>query len=297
MWVPLIWAAASGAQEQRRRGDLLDRDELLGRLLVQHDLADHRRAVHVVRLHLVGDLRLDQRRQHIARADRIAGDACRRDLERDRLGEAHDAVFGRDVGRLERRGDQPVRGRDVDDAAPAGLRHQRDGRGGRVERRGQVDGNDRIPFLGRKFLDRRDMLDAGIVDEDVDRAEFLGRLLDQRPAVGALRHVGLDVDDLGRMLLGDRLGDRMVLRRVGEGIDHHIAAVGGKRIGDGKPDARGRAGDDRGLLGHAHETFPRADCRCCDATCSYRSANHGGICSIAEISRKPCLPIAGRQFL
>ena len=59
--VPLIWAAASEHRNSDRRGDLLDGDELLGRLPVQHDFADDRLAVHVVRLHLVGDLRFDQR--------------------------------------------------------------------------------------------------------------------------------------------------------------------------------------------------------------------------------------------
>ena len=47
----------------------------------------------------------------------------------------------------------------------------------RVEGRGQVDGDDRIPFLGREFLDRRDVLDAGIVDQDVDGAELVGAAL------------------------------------------------------------------------------------------------------------------------
>jgi hypothetical protein len=41
-----------------------------------------------------------------------------------------------------------------------------------VERRAQVDGDDRVPAFGRKVLDRRHMLDAGVVDQDVDAAEF-----------------------------------------------------------------------------------------------------------------------------
>ena len=41
------------------------------------------------------------------------------DLQRHRLGQPGDAVLGGDVGRLERRGDQRVGARRVDDAAPA----------------------------------------------------------------------------------------------------------------------------------------------------------------------------------
>jgi hypothetical protein len=33
-----------------------------------------------------------------------------------------------------------------------------------VERRRQVDGDDRVPLLDRELLDRRDVLDAGVVD-------------------------------------------------------------------------------------------------------------------------------------
>jgi hypothetical protein len=39
-----------------------------------------------------------------------------------------------------------------------------------VKGRGQVDRQDRIPFLDREILDRRDMLDAGIVDQDIAAA-------------------------------------------------------------------------------------------------------------------------------
>ena len=117
------------------------------------------------------DLLLHERRQHVAGADRIAGDAVLGSLERHRLGEAEDAVLGRDVGRLERRGDQPVRRGDVDDAAPLARLHAGHDGAGRMECRGQIDGDDRVPFGRRERLDRLDVLDAGIVDEHVDLAE------------------------------------------------------------------------------------------------------------------------------
>ena len=37
---------------------------------------------------------------------------------------------------------------------------------------GQVDRDDRVPALRRELLDRGGELDAGVVDEDVDPAEF-----------------------------------------------------------------------------------------------------------------------------
>ena len=77
---------------------------------------------------------------------------------------------------------------------PAFLRlHRREREADRVERRRQVERQDRVPFVDRELVDRRDVLDAGVVDEDVDGAEFRERLahhrLDRRPAAkGRRRH-------------------------------------------------------------------------------------------------------------
>jgi len=40
-----------------------------------------------------------------------------------------------------------------------------------VKGRAQVDGDDGVPLVDRELLDRRDVLDAGVVDQDVDRPE------------------------------------------------------------------------------------------------------------------------------
>ena len=53
-----------------------------------------------------------------------------------------------------------------------------------------------IPFLGRKILDRRDMLHAGIVDQHVDAAQFALRLVDQRFDLIGLGKVGAVEADL-----------------------------------------------------------------------------------------------------
>ena len=72
--------------------------------------------------------------------------------------------------------------------------HRRHREAGGVEGRGQVDGDDRVPFLGREVLDRRDVLDAGIVDEDVGPAELVGAALHHRLDRRRVGHVGAVVD-------------------------------------------------------------------------------------------------------
>ena len=113
---------------------LLRRDELLRRLL----LATAARRVPArpsepLCCRAGVDLLLHQRREHPAGADRVAGDAGARVLERHHLGQPDDAVLGRDVGRLLGRGDQPVRRGDVDDAAPVAPLHRRAARSGSCE--------------------------------------------------------------------------------------------------------------------------------------------------------------------
>ncbi len=178
------------AQKQRQCGDLLRGHELLGRLRVKQHVLDDLLLGHVARLHGLGDLVLDQRRPDIARADAVAGDLEGRKLQRHRLGQAGDAVLGRDIGRLERRGHQRMRRGRVDDAAPAALLHAGHGGANAMKRRRQIDRDDRVPFLDRKLLDRRDELDAGIVDENVDRAEGLLAERDHFGDLGGLGHVG-----------------------------------------------------------------------------------------------------------
>ena len=76
-----------------------------------------------------------------------------------------------------------------------------------MEGRGQVDGDDRVPFLGREILDRGDVLDAGIVDQDVGPPSSSAQRAIIALDLGGLRHVGAIVDraqllafalDLGR---------------------------------------------------------------------------------------------------
>ncbi len=85
-------------KEHRDRAHLLDRGEPLVRLLRQQHLAHHALARQIVGRRLALDLRLDQRRVDVARADRVAGDAIFGGLERGDLGQPDNGVLGRDVG-------------------------------------------------------------------------------------------------------------------------------------------------------------------------------------------------------
>ena len=68
---------------------------------------------------------------------------------------------------------------DVDDAAEALLLHVRQRGGGAVEHGRQVQRDDGVPLLDREVLDRRGVLDAGVVDQDVDATELAHRVVDQ----------------------------------------------------------------------------------------------------------------------
>src|SRR5438105_13152030 len=100
-----------GAEKRGQRGHLLDGDEFLGRLRGEQHVADHVFMADAAGARGVGDLLLDERRQHITRADGVDGDAGFSDLERHRLREAGDAMFGRHIGRLVGAGDQRMRRR------------------------------------------------------------------------------------------------------------------------------------------------------------------------------------------
>src|SRR6266850_4700340 len=107
------------AEKHRKRGHFLDLDELLARLALEDDVPDDVLARDAVHLRLVIDLLLHQRSQHVPRADRVAGDALARGLERHGLGESDQTVLGGDIRRFERGSNQSVSGGHVDDAAPA----------------------------------------------------------------------------------------------------------------------------------------------------------------------------------
>jgi len=109
-------------------------------------------------------------RPDIAGRDAVAGDAKVAKLQRNRL--VRPAIRAcRDVSGLKRRGDQRMRRCGLDDAATSSPSCRAPQRGSREGRR-QVDADDRVPFLGRNSSIGGTVLDAGVVHEDVARAEL-----------------------------------------------------------------------------------------------------------------------------
>src|SRR6185312_17535718 len=110
-----------GREEYGERADALGLGEVVHRLLLGHQrdlgLVEALAGLLGARLDLLGD----QRRQHPAGADGVAGDAVIRRLHGDHLGQADEAVLGGDVSDLLHAGDETVRRGDVDDAAPFTL--------------------------------------------------------------------------------------------------------------------------------------------------------------------------------
>ena len=155
------------AQVRDQLGHLVRLDQPLDRRRRQHDLLDDLRLVQAVAGRLRGDLLLDQRRPHVRGVDAVGGDAVRRALQRDHLGQPLQPVLGRHVRRLVRRGAQPVHRGDVDDPAPALRVHVRQAAADQPERRLQHQPQDQRERLRRELVQRRDVLQAGVVDHDV----------------------------------------------------------------------------------------------------------------------------------
>ena len=108
-----------------------------------------------------------------------------------------------------------------------------------MEGGGQVDGDDLIPFLDGKFLDRRHELDAGIVDQHIHAAQLLFGGRDHGGDFLALAHIGAVINRLDAEILFD--GGAFLLNRVlvAEAVDHHMRTVLRIDAGDGQADARG----------------------------------------------------------
>ena len=115
------------------------------------------------------DLRVDQRRLHVARAHRVDRDVAVARFQRDALAEADQTMLRGDVRALVRRCDQRMDRADVDDAAEALAAHRRQRRARQQRRAGQHHCDQLLPLLRRKFLERRDVLQAGVVDQHVRR--------------------------------------------------------------------------------------------------------------------------------
>ena len=183
----------------------------------------------------------------VAGSDAVALDVVLAVLGGNVLGQHLQTALGSGVGGNRLAAQLAHHGADVDDLAAALLDHIGNDRLGDNEGSVQVNVDD-LTELGSGHLDHRDALDdAGVVDQHIDVADFLGNLLDHLidgVLVGDVADIAVGVD-AGFLVGGQALVHQLLLDVVendgGAAVRH-----GG---GNGKADAVGCAGDQRDLTG------------------------------------------------
>jgi len=127
----------------------------------------------------------------------------------------------------------------IDDAAEFVWQHELRRIPRQAKAGGEIDGDHAIEIGILPFGERLAMLDAGIVDEDVE----LAMLLDQpRQAVPALRHIGHIEGRMIGLELFRRIGQRFLIAR----IEDHGGAMFCQGLGHSKAQPARGAGDEGG---------------------------------------------------
>jgi hypothetical protein len=121
-----------------------------------------------------------------------------------------------------------------------------------MKRAGEVDRDDRVPTFDREVLDLGDVLDAGVVHEDVDAAEL---------RCGELHHV-LDLAGfahVGTVVLGantERFDLGLGCFGIAEAVEHDVCALLGESLGNGEANAAGGPRDKRGFAFEHEDQSP-----------------------------------------
>ena len=112
-----------------------------------------------------------------------------------------------------------------------------------IERAGNIGGEQLLPFLDGKVLERRAELHAGIVDQDIDRT---GNSLDRLDALlGGLRLRHVEAGHR-HLVSGGRQSRRGRIKLAGvAAVEDDFGAVFGKALRECEPDALRGAGDER----------------------------------------------------
>lgn len=120
------------------------------------------------------------------------------------------------------------------------------------ERRLRVDRHDAVEVGLGDVVDGRRLAGGGVVDQDVQAAETVGRGVEQGADGVEVTLVGPD-GVRGAATGPHRLDDgvsRVVVALIAE---HDLRAVAGQPLHDGPSDAAGPAGDQRGLAAQRHQ--------------------------------------------
>ena len=187
-----------------------------------------------------GHLRIDGARRDGVDADVVIGE-----LRGETGDHLPDCGLGHVVGGQVTRGAgrECAGGRDLDDGAAGGGRHDARGRQRHQERAPRVDGHHAIVELDVSLQEGAHRRDAGVVDEQVDSAELRCGGLDGARRIGGARDVTLDGHGghAARLQLGHRRRDA----RAGQIDERQARPFVGERLGDGSADAARGPGDER----------------------------------------------------
>ena len=185
-----------------------------------------------------------------SRSDRVAGDRASGEFAGDSFGETDEAgLAGRVVGLAGVADEADDRG-DVDDARVFGLHESAHETFDCVECAFEVGVDDRVPIFFLHAHEERVAGDAGVVDEDVGCADFVG------DAGGEILHglvVG-HIDIVGRGGSGKLLVDFLsgfAAARCATTHDGDLGALGGKFAGNFLTDSAACAGDHCDFVGKA----------------------------------------------
>ena len=164
-------------------------------------------------------------------SDGVSGDAFFSEQRGVGVSEADEAGFGGGVVRADDAAGLRGHGREIDDATPAAFAHGGKDALGDEERGTEIDAEDVLPIFEGDFGDGLGLGDAGVVDEDLDFAEFPFGLRDDAFDVGGDGDVGLDGDSAAaEFLYGGTDGFGCGL--LGVIVDGNVAAGVGERNGD-----------------------------------------------------------------
>ena len=111
---------------------------------------------------------------------------------REHAGDGIDCALGGGVDRAVRRRNAADDRADVDDAAA--FAEVLDGGLGGEQKAEHVDVEDLVVVLFGDGFDRRELVDAGVVDQDVEAAELLDGCVDDALRLGGLGDVAADGD-------------------------------------------------------------------------------------------------------
>ena len=208
-------------------------------------LTGHLRVTDVHEVLVEGD---PQRRRDDAGRERVAGDVVLGEPAGRGLGERVHRELARAVRREARVALAPGDRRRVDDLAATGRDHPLGALLDADQGAEGIDVHDRVPVLLGDVEQVQRLVEAGVVEQDVEPPRALEERVERGDDLVALAHVGRQGDR------GTRLRDDLGHDRVGRGRveveDSDERALTREPEGEGTAHAAARAGDDDALAGH-----------------------------------------------